>query len=99
MAISGTGRGQRSRSARTHVERPERENLGVGGRGVREGGEDARAAALAAAETGSPALRSSVRLSARRVRVATGQVEDAPRRRQAGGRRGWAAGRRRSRHS
>ena len=36
------------------VERPEREDFGFGGRGVREGGERQAAAALAAAETGSP---------------------------------------------
>ena len=39
MAISGTGRGQRSRIAMTHIEHPERKNFGLGRWGVREGGE------------------------------------------------------------
>ena len=39
MAISGTGRGQRSRMRDDHVERPEGEDFGFGRWGVREGGE------------------------------------------------------------
>ena len=39
VAISGTGRGQRSRRAMTHVEHPEGEDFGFGGWGVRDGGE------------------------------------------------------------
>ena len=38
-AISGTGLGQRSRMAMTHIQHPKRQNLGWGRWGVREGGE------------------------------------------------------------
>ena len=71
VAISGTGRGQRSRSARTHVERPEGEDLGFGRRGVREGGRRPGRRPWRRPRPDRPALRKLLQACREAVRVGT----------------------------
>ena len=64
VAISGTGRGQRSRMART-MSNTQRARISASAAGASGKAENARAAALAAAETGSPSPAQAFRLDAR----------------------------------
>ena len=74
VAISGRGRGQRRRSART-LSNAQRARTSASAAGASGRAAKTTAAALAAAEIGSPALRSLYRLSASAVGVGDGQVE------------------------
>ena len=77
VAISGTGRGQRSRIAMT-MSNTQSEKISDGAAGASGTAQNARAAAFAAAETGSPSPAQAFRLAARPF-GSTSQVE--PRRR------------------